>query len=209
MLTILGRLTSGNVQKVVFFVEEAKLPYRREDYGRQFGNTASETYIKMNPNGKVPTLLDGETVIWESNTILRYLASKYRPEMTGASPEDRSQVERWMDWLLASVNAPYLQIFQGLKRAAAERGAEFEAAVKELGAMLQILDRHLVAKEFIALGRPTIADIALAPIIKRCAEFDIERKDTPDVSRWLQVIEQRPSFKVALGTAPSSLSTAA
>src|SRR3954466_3111102 len=75
MLRVLGRATSGNVQKVLFFLEETGTPYNREDYGRQFNNTGGD-YLKLNPNGKVPTLVDGDTVIWESNTILRYLATK-------------------------------------------------------------------------------------------------------------------------------------
>ena len=74
MLRLLGRKTSGNVQKVVFLLEELGLAYEREDYGRQFGNTGG-AYLRLNPNAKVPTLVDGELVIWESNTILRYLSA--------------------------------------------------------------------------------------------------------------------------------------
>ncbi|MGH6882827.1 MAG: glutathione S-transferase N-terminal domain-containing protein, partial [Hypericibacter sp.] len=75
MLKVLGRGTSGNVQKVVWLLEELALPYTREDYGRQFNNTGGD-YLKLNPNGKVPTLDDNGTIVWESNTILRYLANK-------------------------------------------------------------------------------------------------------------------------------------
>ncbi len=75
MIRLLGRATSGNVQKVLFMLEELGTPYSREDYGRQFSNTGTAEYLAMNPAGKVPTLVDGETVVWESNTILRYLAA--------------------------------------------------------------------------------------------------------------------------------------
>ena len=67
MIRLLGRATSGNVQKVIFLLEEMGLPYKREDYGRQFNNTGGD-YLKLNPTGKVPTLIDGDTAIWESNT---------------------------------------------------------------------------------------------------------------------------------------------
>ncbi len=76
MVKILGRSTSGNVQKVVWLLEELGQPYTREDYGRQFNNTQTEAYLSLNPTGKVPTLVDGDVVVWESNTILRYLCSK-------------------------------------------------------------------------------------------------------------------------------------
>jgi len=79
VIRLLGRQTSGNVQKVIFCLEEIRLPYVREDYGRQFGNTSTDEYRKLNPNAKVPTLIDGDLVIWESHTILRYLAEvQYR-----------------------------------------------------------------------------------------------------------------------------------
>ena len=79
MIRLLGRQTSGNVQKVIFCLEEIRLPYVREDYGRQFGNTSTDEYRKLNPNAKVPTLIDGDLVIWESHTILRYLAAVHAP----------------------------------------------------------------------------------------------------------------------------------
>src|SRR3989337_2242200 len=101
MLRLLGRNTSGNVQKVIFLLEELGTPYTREDYGRQFNNTQDPAYLKLNPNGKVPTLVDGDVVVWESNTILRYLCNKQKND--ALYPSDlavRSEVERWMDWLL-------------------------------------------------------------------------------------------------------------
>ena len=84
MIKLLGRQTSGNVQKVLFLLEEAGIPYAREDYGRQFSNTQTAEYKALNPTSKVPTVVDGETVIWESNTILRYLAAAYAPVSAGA-----------------------------------------------------------------------------------------------------------------------------
>ena len=96
MIRLLGRQTSGNVQKVIFCLEELGLPYVREDYGRQFGNTLTEAYRKLNPTAKVPTLIDGDLVIWESHTILRYLAAAHGPTLTGASAAERTMVERWM-----------------------------------------------------------------------------------------------------------------
>jgi glutathione S-transferase len=209
MLRLLGRQTSGNVQKVIFALEEIGAPYVREDYGRDFGNTTTEAYGKLNPTRKVPTLVDGAAVIWESNTILRYLAAAYAPLLTGATAADRSEVERWMDWLLASVNAAFLAVFRETKRKPEERGAEFAAAGTELVNQLKILDGHLVQREFIALGRFTIADAALAPIIKRCVGFPIDRPAFSGVEGWLKRMEARPAFQVAIGAKASAMNTAA
>jgi glutathione S-transferase len=107
MYKLLGRQTSGNVQKVLFMLEECGADYEREDYGRQFENTQTPEYKAMNPTAKVPTLIDGEVVIWESNTILRYLAAADGDRLTGATPAEKADVERWMDFLLAAVNPGY------------------------------------------------------------------------------------------------------
>ncbi|MCK9909115.1 glutathione S-transferase family protein [Microbacteriaceae bacterium K1510] len=209
MIRILGRATSGNVQKVLFFLEEIGMKYVREDYGRQFNNTNTDAYRKMNPNMKVPTVVDGDVVSWESNTILRYLAATYAPQLTGATPAEKTQVERWMDWMLASLNAPYLAIFKDAKKPANERSADFAAQSADLVAQLKILDGHIAGKEFFALDRLTIADIALASVVKRCLEFPIERPAMPEVERWMKAMDARPAFAVATGAKPSALASAA
>src|SRR5882724_3255405 len=205
MIRVLGRQTSGNVQKVLFLLEELGLKYAREDYGRQFNNTSTDAYRKMNPNMKVPTLVDGDTVTWESNTILRYLSALHGPQFTGATPAEKTQVERWMDWMLAALNAPYLAMFKDAKKPAAERAADFAAQSADLVAQLKILDGHIAAKSFFAFDRLTLADIALAPVVTRCLAFPIERPQMAELERWMKAIEARPAFAVATGAKPSTL----
>ena len=209
MLRLLGRQTSGNVQKVIFMLEELGLPYAREDYGRQFGNTQTDAYRKLNPNAKVPTLLDGDVVIWESHTILRYLAATHGPQLTGASPADRTLIERWMDWLLGALNGPFLAVFREAGKPPAERHPDFGAQAADLAAQLKIVNEHLASRQWFALDRLTIADIALAPITKRCLAFPIAKTALDDLSRWQRAIEARPAFAVAVGAKPSPQTSAA
>lgn len=207
MYKLLGRQTSGNVQKVLFMLEEIGAAYSREDYGRQFENTTTPEYKALNPTSKVPTLVDGDTVIWESNTILRYIASKEADQLTGSTPAERTEVERWMDFLLAAVNPGYLAAFKGAKLTPEEQTAEYKEQVKDLGAQLKIVDGHLAGKSFLALGKLTIADIACAPILKRCIDFKIERPALPNLERWVAAIAARPAFQKA--TAPQPAATKA
>jgi len=209
MIRLLGRQTSGNVQKVIFMLEEIGLKHVREDYGRQFNNTNTDAYRKLNPNMKVPTLIDGDLVMWESNTILRYLAATYKPAMTGATPAEKTHVGRWMDWLLASLNAPYVAVFKDVKKPAAERSADFSAQSADMVSQLKILDGHITGRSWFALDRLTIADICLAPIVKRCLDFPIEKPVFPELSRWQQSINGRAAFAVATGEKSSALNTAA
>jgi len=208
MIRILGRATSGNVQKVLFLLEEIGQKYVREDYGRQFKNTDTDAYRKLNPTMKVPTMVDGDVSSWESHTILRYLAALHAPKLTGATPAECTQVERWMDWLLGALNTPYVAVFKDAKKPAAERAGDFAAQSADLVAQLKILDGHITGKSWFALDRFTLADVALAPIVKRCLEFPIEKPAFPELSRWMKAVEARPAFAVATGAKPSTLAAA-
>jgi glutathione S-transferase len=200
MLRVLGRATSGNVQKVIFLLEELALPYRREDYGRQFNNTADAGYLSLNPNGKVPTLIDGDTVVWESNTILRYLVNKNsETKLYPTEPAARSHVERWMDWQLGSLNTPYVAVFKEAKKPAGERSASFAADAKEVAAQLAILEKGTTGRQYLASDNLTLADICLGPIIHRCLDFPIDLPALPGLKAWRERIASRPAFKKATG----------
>ena len=199
MIRVLGRKTSGNVQKVLFFLEESGTEYEREDFGRLFENTKTPEYLAMNPTAKVPTVIDGDTVMWESNTILRYLAATKAPELTGANPAECAEVERWMDFLLAAINPGYLAAFKGAKLEPSERPAGFEAQLADLHAQMAIVSNALDGKEFAALGKLTIADIALAPIMGRCLNFPYDRPAMPGLEAWFEQMSARDAFKAATG----------
>jgi len=201
MLRILGRGTSGNVQKVVWLLEELKEPYKREDYGRQFNNTQTEEYLRLNPNGKVPTLVDGEAIVWESNTILRYLSNKLAggAALYPSEPAARSQVERWMDWQLASLNAPYLGVFREAKKKEDERAASFAADAKELTAQLELLEKGTAGRPWIAGAHLSIADICLGPIIDRALAFPVSLPAIPGVRAWRDRVVAREAYKKSKG----------
>lgn len=208
MYKLLGRQTSGNVQKVLFMLEECGARYEREDYGRQFENTQTPEYKALNPTSKVPTLIDGDVVIWESNTILRYLAAVEGDRLTGADPAGKADVERWMDFLLAAVNPGYMAAFKGAKLAPEERAPEYDGLVKDLVAQLKIFDGHLEGRSFLALERLTIADVACAPILKRCLDFKLDRPALPNLERWMAAMAERPAFKAALEPGKSTTAPA-
>ena len=194
-MKLLGRKTSGNVQKVMFLFEELKMPYERVDVGRQFNNTQTPEYLAKNPNAKVPTLEDGNLVIWESNTILRYVATKAKSPLYPTDPAKRTQVERWMDWQLSALNGPYLFMFRESKLEADKRSADFAAQLKDFGAQLSILDGSM--KSFVAGDEFTLADICLAPIVARCLRFGVELPALPNIKRWDEAMGTREAFKKA------------
>jgi glutathione S-transferase len=194
VIRLLGRATSANVQKVIFLLEESAIPYEREDYGRQFANTATPEYLAMNPTGKVPTLIDGATVVWESHTILRYLAATHASPLYPTDPAARSAVERWMDWGLATLNPVFLAGFRDAKKPEAERGPD---TAKNLAAELAILDARLAHTAWLAGEQMSLAEIALGPMLRRCVAFPFERPPTPHLAQWCARLAERPAFVTA------------
>ena len=194
MLRLLGRATSGNVQKVLFYLEETATPFAREDYGRQFGNTATAEYGRLNPTRKVPTLIDGDVVVWESNTILRYLAAKSNSPLYPADPAARIQVERWMDWLLAALNPVYLAGFREAKKPEAERAQSVGA---DIATELAVLEAQVAAHGWVAGPEFSLADVALGPIVVRCLAFPLGMPAFPALEGWAGKLAQRPAFQTA------------
>ena len=98
MLKIWGRRNSSNVRKVLWCAEEIGLAYESIEVGGSFGGTQAADYQAMNPNGLVPVIVDGDFVLWESHTILRYLVGRYGgAALLPQEPRRRAEVEQWMD----------------------------------------------------------------------------------------------------------------
>lgn len=194
-MKLLGRSTSGNVQKVVILLEELGADYTREDFGRQFNNTATDAYLAMNPTGKVPTLVDGDLSVWESNTILRYVAAKVGSPLYPTDLAARTRIESWMDWLLATLYDFHLTGFKADKA-----GEDIpEATAKGMGAALALMNDQLSKTDWLAGDQMTIADICLAPIVHRCLNFKVALPDMPALRAWHANMTSRPSFKKAIG----------
>ena len=114
MLKLWGRTNSINVKKVLWMLDEIGQPYDRVDAGMEYGRVNDADYRAMNPNGRVPTLVDGDFILWESNSVLRYLAMKYQSPLYPAAPAARASADRWMDWQLSTLGPAERNLFWGL-----------------------------------------------------------------------------------------------
>ena len=195
MLKIWGRLTSVNVRKVVWAAQELGLALERVDAGRQFGIVDTPAYRALNPNGLVPTIEDEGFVLWESNTIVRYLGARY-----GAGsfyPEDlqrRFDAERWMDWQQTRLNTACGPAFwQWIRTAPEQRNmATIADSVAKAQPLLAILDAHLADRAFMMGDSLTMADIPLGCEIHRWYGLPQPRKPRPHLDRWYQSMCERP-----------------
>ena len=196
MLKILGRKTSSNVQKVLWCCDEIGLPFEREDYGRDFGNTSTPEYLALNPNGLVPTINDDGFILWESNSCVRYLAAKYgKGKLWPADPQLAASASRWMDWQLSTVNAPITTLFRALLRKENIPAAEIDAARSSAGEVWKMLDTQLAKTPFAAGQDLTVGDIALGNAIHRWFKFAIDRPDLPSLKMWYERLCTRSAYQ--------------
>lgn len=198
MLKIWGRANSSNVQKVLWCCDELGIGFERVDAGGAFGKTRDPDYLAMNPNALVPTVQDGDLVIWESNTILRYLATtRGGARLYPSNPAARTHVERWMDWQTGHIVPPMTTLLMGLVRKVPEAmdPKAIAAARGRAQELFGILDRQLADKEFVTGGNFTLADVALGIFGYRWFNFAIERDKLPALEAWYDRLTQRPGFK--------------
>ncbi len=198
MLKIWGRATSSNVQKVMWLCAELSLPHERIDAGGPFGGTREAAYLAMNPNGLVPTIADDDFVLWESNTILRYLANRHAArDWYPVEPRSRAQVEKWMDWSTTTFGPALFNAFWQLVRTPeGERDAALIAdSARKTGAVLRIADAQLAGRAFLCGDAPTLADICVGVNLYRWFELPLERPELPALRAWYERLKLRPPYR--------------
>jgi glutathione S-transferase len=198
VLKLWGRTNSINVHKALWCLDELGLEYERIDAGMAFGVVDTPEYRALNPNGRIPTLQDGDLTLWESNVIVRYLAARY-----GAGtlwPDDlaaRAIADQWMDWQQTTIHAPIAFVFWGQIRGRKEnqdaaKVAEASAAMVEMWSML---DRHLASRDFVAGDTLTMGDIAVGVAMWRWWNLDVEHPDLPSLYAWHERVQARPGYE--------------
>jgi glutathione S-transferase len=198
MLKIWGRLTSVNVQKVVWCADELGLKYERIDAGGAFGIVNTPAYLAKNPNGLIPVIEDDDFVLWESNAIVRYLASRYgEGTLWPVDYKLRASADRWMDWQAVSFNPAIGPAFVQLIRTPPEKrdGAIIEAARALTEQKLELLDMHLASHEYVAGGEFTMGDIPLGCSMDRWMKLPITRDSHTNVERWYANLRARKAAR--------------
>jgi len=198
MIKILGRANSINVQKVMWCAAELGVQVARADIGGPFGGNDTQDYLGKNPNGKIPTLVEDEFTLWESNAIVRYLCEKhgtrpwYPEQLT-----DRAHANQWMDWYLTTLHPFMTVIFWQLIRTAPEdRDAEAVQSARDAAASFwTILDGHLSNTDFLIGDEPSMADIPVGCAAYRWHEMDIDRPNLKHLKSWSKRLTDRAAYR--------------
>jgi glutathione S-transferase len=137
-------------------------------------------------------------VLWESNSIVRYLAAKHAAgTLYPSEPRARAEAERWMDWQLSTPNAGMVTIFWGLIRTKPEErnSAAIEAARQSMCEIWSRLDRYLADQPYVGGDRFTMGDIPIGALVYRWFNLAIERNDLPHLKAWYDRLTKRPGYQ--------------
>ena len=196
-----GRRSSANVQKVLWALEEVGADYAVTELGGPFGGLDRADYRTLNPNGLVPTLVDAETVVWESHAILRYLAAEYASGLLWPTePRLRAVADQWTDWAQTTFQPAWISAFRQVVRtpkAQHDAGAIAAALDRTLQAF-GLLEARLSTVPYVAGADFTYADIANGVALYRWMTMEIDRPAMPGVEAWYARLQERPAFRAVV-----------
>ena len=198
MLKILGRASSINVRKVLWLCEELQIGFEREEWGDGFRSPKEPAFLALNPNAQIPVVQDGDFTLWESNTIIRYLANAYGGEpLYPASPQARARVDQWIDWQATELNTAWRYAFMSLVRnSQAHQDAQLLAAACKgwtwtMGLLNQQLEK---TGAYVAGDSFTLADIPIGLSVNRWYETPMEHAELPAVRAYYERLSSRPGY---------------
>lgn len=198
MLKVWGRRSAFNVQKVLWLIDELGLQHTHIDAGGTFGGLDTPEFLALNPHGRVPVIDDDGTIVWESHSILRYLAARYGagswwPEAAA----QRSHADRWSDWSLATLQRDFMDLFWHFYRTPeAQRDAALIASLAQrTAAHFELLDRHLARQPWLAGEHISFGDIPAGTALYRYFEIDVAHPEVPHVRDWYARLGGRPPYR--------------
>jgi len=198
MLKILGKASSINVRKVLWVCAELQIPFVREDWGTGFRQTDTPEFLSLNPNGLVPVIKDGDFVLWESNSIIRYLVSRYGGEVLyPTTPTKRARIDQWMDWQATDLNRSWSYAFLGLVRKSPAHQSldDIATSLTSWGQHMRILDSQLHATgAFVAGEQFSLADVPIGLSVNRWFSTPFEYPRFPAVFDYFDRLADRSGF---------------
>ena len=206
MITVWGRRSSSNVQKVLWALTEANVAFERIAVGGQFGGTDTREFRKLNPMGLVPVIRDGTITMFESNAIVRHLARRYgRGSIAPRGRKAHALADQWMDWSASALNGPMTTIFMNKVRLPPERhdAPAVAAAERQVNGLMKILNRALGRKMWIGGKHFSYGDIPLGIFYWRYRNLDIKPVKLANLERWFEQLKARAAYRefvmVAIG----------
>lgn len=200
-MKLYGRGTSDNVQKVLWTLGETGRPFEHVELGGIHGGLDDPAYLALNPHGRVPTLKDGDVVVWESMAIVRYLAARYSTGLLWPEdPAERAAADQWMTWCQAQPYAACNRLFWLTIRtpeAEQDRG-KIAQTLERLTEQFGLIEAQLAKHRYLAGDRLTMADFPVGTMLYRYFKLPVKRAALPNIERWYRDLSAREAYRRAV-----------
>jgi len=203
MIELWGRKNSYNVQKVLWTLDELNIEYEHQDVGSQVGDLETPEFLQLNPRAQIPVLVDDGSVVWESNTIVRYLCAAYGKNLLWpAEPVKRSFADRRMDWELATLQPDFMGLFWGFYRKPQTKrdSGQIEQSKLRCEQHFAMLDNHLKHHDYLAGETFSMGDIPAATSLYRYFEMGMAVEKPANLMAWYQRLSARRAFQQTIMT---------
>lgn len=198
VIKILGRSNSINVRKLLWVCDELKIPYQREEWGREFRSPQEALFLQLNPNATIPVLIDNDFVLWQSNSIIRYLANQYAgQQLYPIDAKRRALIDQWIDWQGIELNNSWTYALMNLVRHSPEHQdtALVEKSIFSWNHLMHILDQQLAkTNAYIIDEHFSLADIVIGLSVQRWYLTPFHKPDYQNVQAYYQRLSQRDAF---------------
>lgn len=203
MMTLWGRKSAFNVQKVMWALQELKIDYDQIEVGGDRGGLDSAEFLKMNPHGKIPVIAHEGRIVWESHSIIRYLGSEFPGPFWPRDAYRRSKSEAWMDWSQNDLQPAFMKLFWGYYRmpAAKRNTRQVNAALDRCEHYFDLLNAYLEHHWYLSGDEFTLGDIPAATSLYRYFEMGINVKKPARVLAWYQRLASRAAYQNTIMTA--------
>jgi glutathione S-transferase len=194
MITLHG-IPRSRAMRALWMLEELGVPYRNEKVSFA-GGTRTPEFLKLNPNGHIPVLQDGDFVLWESMAINLYLARRYGEGLWPRTVEGEGHAFQWSVWAMTELEEPVITTFLHRVMLPAEQRdpARADAAAERFRAPLGVLESRLAGREYLLGPDFTVADLNVASVICLAPLVGLDLSGAPAVQGWLGRCTARPAF---------------
>ena len=196
MMTIYGS-TRSSAGRCIWCLEEAGVAYENKQIDFKTKENKSENFLKINPNGKVPALIDGDMKLFESMAINFYIADKYKPELMGTTAEERALSYQWSFWASSELQDPIIQVF--IQKVFVPEDKRSQAVIDEnmakLPGLFTILDNSLAGKTYLNGKAFTLADLNTQSVVSIAPHLGIDLSAYKNIDLWMKAISDRPAFQ--------------
>ncbi len=196
MITLYGSARSS-AGRCLWTLEEAGVSYELKNVDMRAKENKSEAFLKINPNGKIPALTDGNFTLFESMAINNYIAEKYKPELLGTTIEERALTHQWSFWASSELQGPVIEVF--IQKVFMPEEKRSQAAIDEnlakLPELFNVLDKSLAGKTYLNGKSFTLADLNTQSVVSIASMIGFDMGAYKNVDMWMKAISDRPAFQ--------------